>query len=113
MDRRCRRVCGRIVSSAEVGDRLLVVWRKTLLLWHWSQHRAQVRASFRMDGHTNLSVSRLVVDRIDGWERLWMVSKTWRRKDFGTKGRGRPILVSQRTLVSLNGMSCSFRLADL
>ena len=68
----------------------------TLAAWQARHERDQDLESLASPCHTNFWRRSFVVTRADGCEIPWMVSKTCRRRDGGTQGRGRLELISQR-----------------
>ncbi|KAK3891999.1 hypothetical protein Pcinc_004124 [Petrolisthes cinctipes] len=71
------------------------------------QARTQFSTSREMLCHTNFCVSSRVVARRQEWDRLWMRLKTCRRRD-AIHERGRPVLISQRIVLTASPMDVSF-----
>ena len=69
--------------------------RCILLRWQLTHVRVQAVMSFFIACHTNFSVTSCTVARMDGWDKKCIISKMFRLKDFGTNGRGHPVLMSQ------------------
>jgi len=77
-----KRRCG-----MEMGEGGGEMWVWIFALWHERQERDQRLRSRDMCGHTKREEMRRRVALIPGWPREWMWSKTWRRKERGTRGR--------------------------
>ena len=71
-----------------------------LLRWQLTHVRVQAVIPFFIACQTNFSVTSCTVARMDGWDKVWIISKMFRLKHFGTNGRGLPVLMSQSREVS-------------
>ena len=88
-----------------------MTWRCTLSRWQSRQVLAQVLTCLDRPCQTNLEEISFTVGLAPGWGRPWTVSNTLRLREAGTRGRTRPVEVSQssvRLLLPI-GMSSHLR----